>query len=52
MKIKVTIKANSPADKAFKKRMEEKKAFRDAVVNGTIEKYAQQNPTFFSAPVK
>jgi hypothetical protein len=32
--------------------MEEKKAFRDAVANGTIEKYAQQNPKYFSAPVK
>ena len=51
MKIKVTIKANSKADKAFKKHMEEKKAFREAVINGTIEQYAKANPKYFFTPI-
>jgi hypothetical protein len=49
VKIKITIKANSPGSKAFKKHLEEKKAFRQAVVNGTVVKYAKANPAYFNA---
>jgi len=51
MKIKITIKANSKADKIFKKHLEEKKAFRESIVNGTIEQYAKENPKYFFTPI-
>ena len=50
MKIKVTIKAGSKAADTVKKQVAEKKAFREAVKNGNVSKYAKENPTYFSIP--
>ncbi len=46
--MKITIKANSKANQAFKKHLEEKKAFRQAVINGAVAKYAKATPVYFN----
>ena len=51
MTIKVTIKENSPAAKAFKKYMAEKAAFREAVKSGNAINYAKKSSIKFATPV-
>ena len=51
MIIKVTIKANSKTAKYFKKRMAEKKAFREAVASGNYVAYCKKNRHLFDSPV-
>lgn len=50
MKIKVTIKQGSKAAAAIKKQIAEKKAFKQAVANGTVTNYTPAVPTNINTP--
>jgi len=51
MTIKIKIKANSRAAEYIKKRMAEKKAFREAVASGKYVEYCKENNIKFDSPV-
>jgi cell fate (sporulation/competence/biofilm development) regulator YlbF (YheA/YmcA/DUF963 family) len=51
MKMKVTIKKDSAAAKAFKAYLAEKTAFRQAAQNGCAADYARKSSTKFATPV-
>jgi hypothetical protein len=51
MKIKVTIKKDSRAAKAFNAYMAEKAAFRQAAQNGTVRSFAEKKSTQVVTPV-
>jgi len=50
MKIKVTIKQGSKAAAAIKKQIAEKKAFKQAVANGTVTNHTFTIPIDISTP--
>ena len=49
MTIKIKIKANSKAAEYIKKRMAEKKAFREAVASGKYVEYCKENNIKFDS---
>ena len=51
MKIKVTIKSGSKAEKVLDKAVADKAAFREAVATGNVSNHMKQRGVKFATPV-